>query len=72
MSKKLTLKDDNTVTVEDATLLDPIMNAMNSSITFTGVAKYTLPVASAVGAAVFVNKRHSGSFLNFGGRSQQF
>jgi hypothetical protein len=68
MSKKLTLNADETaVTIEAATLLDPIMNMANSKITFTGLAKYTLPaITGALGVAV-ANKRHSGTYMNFGG-----
>lgn len=66
-SKQITLNADGTTTIVDATLLAPITNAANPNVTYTGFAKYTLPLVTGLGAAAYSNKRHSGSFLNFGG-----
>jgi len=68
MSKKITLSDDETTaTVESATLFDPLVNALNSKITFTGMAKYVLPAATGAAGLLVANKRHSAAYLNFGG-----
>lgn len=68
MSKKITLSDDETTaTVSSASLLDPLTNILNPNVTFTGIAKYVVPAATAAAGMLVSNKRHSAAYLNFGG-----
>lgn len=67
MSKKLTLNAaGDAVTIADATLTDVFSTLLSSDVALTGMYKYAQEAVIGLGAAVLMNKRHSGEFFNFG------
>lgn len=71
MGKKVdvSLIPENAAGVTEATLGDVFTSLFDPDVAVTGIEKYLqLAGVAAVGATV-MNKRHTGSFLNFGSGS---
>lgn len=67
-SKKLVLNAaGDAATVAEATVADIFTTLLSSSEALTGMYKYAQVGLVGAGAAMFMNKRHTGAFLNFGG-----
>ena len=56
----------NATGVSDATLGDVITSIIDPDVAVTGVEKYLQLAGCAAAGATVMNKRHTGSFLNFG------
>lgn len=70
MSKKITLAADGATAVAVAsTITDAFSTIFSTTEVVTGMEKYIQLGALAIGATVVMNKVHSGSLTNFGGRT---
>lgn len=71
MGKKVdvSLIPDKTAGVSDASLGDVITSLIDPDVALTGVEKYLQLAGTAAAGAIVMNKRHTGSFLNFGSGS---
>lgn len=69
MGKKVdvSLIPANTAGLTDATLGDSLVSIFDPDVAVTGLEKYIQLGVVAFGGAAVMNKRHTGSFLNFGG-----
>lgn len=69
MGKKIdaSLIPAGTAGVTDATFGDSFMSILDPDVAVTGFEKYIQLGLAAAGGAAAMNKRHTGSFLNFGG-----
>lgn len=67
MGKKIVLSADGaTATVTEAKISDAFTTLIDSDEAVTGVEKYLQLGAVGLGTALFMNKRHTGSYTNFG------
>lgn len=72
MSKKLTLSNDGaTAAVADATAGDIFSSLFDSDVALTGTYKYFQIAGLVAGGMLYANKRHSDSFMNFGGHKEK-
>lgn len=71
MGKKVdvSLVPANTAGVSEATLGDVITSIFDPDLAVTGIEKYLQLAGCAAAGATVMNKRHTGSFLNFGSGS---
>lgn len=69
MSKLVTVAADgaNTAVVADATLTDVFSSLLSTDKAITGMYKYLQVGIVGLATAAYMNKRHTGSFTNFGG-----
>lgn len=71
MSKKIVLNaGGNAATVSEATLTDMVTTLFSPDSAVTGLYKYGQLALVGAAGMMYGNKRHSGSFLNFGGGFQ--
>lgn len=67
MSKKMTLSADGlTATVAEATMTDILTTVIDSNVSLTGAYKFMQTAGLVVVGMGISNRKHSGSFTNFG------
>jgi hypothetical protein len=72
-NKKVTLSADGaTATVVDATLSDIFVTAISVDSAVTGLYGLGQKALIGAGCMMWANKRHSGSFTNFGSKAVSF
>lgn len=68
MSKKLTLSNDGaTAAVAEVTVGDIFSSLFDPDVALTGAYKYLQIAGLVTSGMLYANKRHSDSFMNFGG-----